>query len=480
MSRLSAMDLAFFAAESTSRPMHGGGVLVFDRPAELSPRDLVERTLAAFRATVPTGRPWNCRPVLGGMSLPHWETVPEIDMTYHVRRVTLPAPGSQAQLMELVSQLYPALLDRSRPLWETYVIDGLEGDRMAVFIKGHHALADGVSGIRMFLASLSESPDDDPRPLWSVAAQPGADSPAADERRGPPVIGSIMRQIGGLVGMAPALAALAPDAIALACGAALPFSAARTEALSGRISSARSFASLDLPLSEVKRIGRQFDATVNDVVLSVCDDAMQRYVRATGGSWEAGRMVATVAISIRRGDDQSASNAATATLLKLGAPTATPVQRLAEIVTATKRMKATVSGASLLPLRLQMLGVLAGLELREQLPIGRATVPPLSNFVLSNISGGSKTALYLGRAKLAGFYVAPIVAGGQAANFTLLSYEDSLCVGIGAARNIIPDTSRLAGYLRKSFEQLQAGADAAAPPTSAEAPDGPETTASRV
>jgi diacylglycerol O-acyltransferase len=459
MSRLSPLELAFLALESPSRPMHAGGVMVFDPPEDGDPGDLVERIVTRFRQTQPAGLPWNVRPARGLASAPSWEVVARVELDYHVRRIALPPPGSTEQLIELVSYLYPALLDRSRPLWEAYVIEGLEGGRIAVFVKVHHSLADGASGIRMFHESLSETPNDDPRPLWAVPSRIDSRPPPGG-RGGRSAIG----RLTALAGFGGQVATLGPRALRLSIrGTAPPFTAAKTPTMAQPISPARSFAMLDLPLAEVKAVGKAFGATVNDVVLSVFDDAMQRYVGQSAGG---GRMVAVVAMSTRRDGDESA-NAVTASLVTLGSPKASPAERLEQVAASTRRMKSEIRRTPALPLQLQMLWILGAQELRERLPIARGTVPLLANFTVSNISGGPRERLYLGRARLTGLYVTPIAPPAQAANITLLSYQDTLCVGIGAARNVLPDTAELARLAATSFDELAASAGATAGPAAA-------------
>jgi diacylglycerol O-acyltransferase / wax synthase len=448
MSRLTPLELAFLALESPSRPMHAGAVMLFDPPEDGDSAGFVEQVVTGFRHTQPAGRPWNVRPLLGLASVPSWEAVSHVELEYHVRRVALPPPGSTDQLIELVSFLYPALLDRSRPLWEAYVIEGLKGGGMAVFLKVHHALADGVSGIRMFHDSLSETPNDDPRPLWAVASH--SEPPRSRDGRS---VHSAVGRLATLAGVPSQIAKLGPQALRLTLrGTAPPFTAAKTPTMAQPISPARSFAMLDLPLAEVKAVGKAFGATVNDVVLSVFDDAFGRYLARSGGAG-AGRMVAVVAMSTRREGDASA-NAVTASLVALGSPDVSPAERLAQVVTGTRRVKSEIRRASPLPLQLQMLWILGAQELRERLPIARGIVPLLANFTLSNISGGPQRCLYLGRARLAGLYITPIAPPAQVANVTLLSYQESLCVGIGAARNIVPDTAEVARLATASFEEL--------------------------
>jgi len=252
---------------------------------------------------------------------------------------------------------------------------------------------------------------------------------------------------GALVQVIPGVVNLARQ------GTAPPFQAAKMSSMAAHISAARSFAAFDLPLSEVKALGKAFGGTVNDVVLSVFDDAMRGYIEEVDGGG-AGRMVALLPVSTRR-EGESASNAAGATLVRLGDPAAGPAERLTQIVAATQRIKTAIRNASPIAFQLQALSMLGFMELREQLPVARSWVPNVANFTLSNVPGAPPTALYLGRAQLVGMYAAPIVSGSNAANFTIIPYLDSLCVGIGAARNVIPDTARLAELAKLAFRDLQ-------------------------
>ena len=166
MTRLALLDAAFFVLESPTRPSHAGVLMLFDPPEGEAGPDFAHRVVDTFRATAPVA-PFDRRPALGPGRLPHWVTVDDIDLGYHVRAFALPAPGSRQQLMEMLGQLYMALLDRSRPLWECYVIEGLDTGQVALFYKLHHGLADGISGARMLFGSLSESSDDPTiTPLW--------------------------------------------------------------------------------------------------------------------------------------------------------------------------------------------------------------------------------------------------------------------------------------------------------------------------
>jgi hypothetical protein len=276
------------------------------------------------------------------------------------------------------------------------------------------------------------------------------------------VIGGAVSGLTAVAGVAPKLANLLPATIRLARnGIARPFSAARTPTMGAHITPARSFAALDLPLDEVKRLAKDFGGTVNDIVLSICDDGMHRYLAETGYT-RAGRMVSVIALSTRAPGDASVGNDVVAALVALGNPNATPTERLTEVIGTTKRLKTEARRPSAsLPMQLETMLVLVSLEMREDLPIARDWVPNVANLLVSNLPAGPEQPLFFGHAKLAGFYVAPLVPPATAANFTVMSYGGLLCMGIGAARNLIPDTARLAELTTKSFAELSSSAQLA-------------------
>jgi hypothetical protein len=143
-------------------------------------------------------------------------------------------------------------------------------------------------------------------------------------------------------------------------------------------------------------------------------------------------------------------------VVKLGAPQASPAKRLAQVVAATTRAKSVVRQTSRTTLQLQMMLLQGAAELREQLPFGRGSVPNFVNFALSNIQGGLQEPRYLGKAKLAAVYATSIVPPSHEVNFTAMPCGDSLCVGVGAVRNFVPDTNRLAELATEAFEELKA------------------------
>ena len=160
------LDLMFFLTETRDNPRHVGALLVFERPKSRR-TDFVGRVVDSFRRAVPVA-PFNRVPLFRKAGLPEWQEAESLDMDWHVQRLALPAPGSASELHALVAKLHEPMLERDRPGWRIFVIDGLERDRFAVFIKVHHALIDGESGMELLQRSLSHSPRD--RRIRSIVA----------------------------------------------------------------------------------------------------------------------------------------------------------------------------------------------------------------------------------------------------------------------------------------------------------------------
>lgn len=428
--------------------------MLFNPPAGESASDFAARVIAEFRSAPPAA-PFNQRPDFTLGRLPSWVTVDAVDLDYHVRHIALPGSATPQQLMELIGHLYVALLDRSQPLWECYVIEGLQDGTVAIFYKLHHALADGISGARMLVGSMSTSKTQSTiRPIWAprpARPRPSDNAVPADRRD---LLKPLLAQVPTIVGAARRIAEVIPQIAGLRQGArVLPFSAPRLTADARQQSPSRSFAIFDLPLSETRRVAEHVGGSVNDVVLAVCDDAMHRYL-AAHGEQVTGPLVASIAVSTRTSGDDTPSNAAALAQVRLGAADASPRERLEQIVAAAAELKAHVRGASRGALELETVVYMGGAQLREELGFGRRILPPAANIVVSNIPGRTEKQLYLGGAPMTGMYAAPIVPPSHLVNFTLVSYLDTLCFGVGAARNVIPDTASIAELARQSLAEL--------------------------
>ena len=159
MKRLKPLDAAWLYVETRDMPMHVAGLQIFSPPKNAGP-DFLHRVVAEFKSTRELVPPWNLRLAPSPLRalLPAWEVDRHVDLDYHVRHSALPSPGGERELGVLVSRLHSNQLDFHRPLWECHIIEGLEGGRFALYTKMHHALMDGIAGMRMIQRSMSESP----------------------------------------------------------------------------------------------------------------------------------------------------------------------------------------------------------------------------------------------------------------------------------------------------------------------------------
>ena len=278
MHALSPTDSAFLWMETRNQPMHVAGLNIYTPPKDAGP-NFVSEMLAQWSRHLHACPPFNQHPVLK-MGLWYWQEDTEFELEYHVRHLALPRPGRIRELLSMVSRLHANLMERSRPLWEIYVIEGLPGGRFATYTKIHHALVDGVTGARLNAESHSSSPNEHKLPIWAqtYSRPPG--------RKPPPVPQGLLAQLAHLTqagrdilpGIGSGLwdllrAGQATDAMGM------PFQAPPT-LFNVEISGARRFAAQSYSLARFKRIGASSGATFNDVTLAICAGALRLYLAA--------------------------------------------------------------------------------------------------------------------------------------------------------------------------------------------------------
>lgn len=273
MALMPVTDSMFMLPESREQPMHVGGLQVFALPPDAGPEwltDVYRRSLQITDVAPAFRRRAYRSPLTFGQWA--WSEDRSLDIEHHVRHSALPRPGRVRELFALVSRLHATLLDRERPLWESHLIEGLEGDRFAVYTKIHHALMDGISATRLLQRSLDPSPEAQTRLPWE--ALPRDEQPRAS--RGP--------GLSAVPGLALSLAAdavtLPPRVLSIAGRAlqdrnvVLPGQAPRSM-LNGPISASRRFAGDAWSLDRIRTVARAADATINDVVLAMCSSALR-------------------------------------------------------------------------------------------------------------------------------------------------------------------------------------------------------------
>ncbi len=284
MRQVAALDAVWLELESRDTPMHVGGLLEFTLPKD-APPDYLKQIFERMRSVRTIPPPWNLRlvePPLIGPRLPLMREIHDVDLDYHVRHSALPHPGGQRELGILVSRLHSNQLDLHRPLWEVHLIEGLEGNRFAMYTKTHHSLIDGVSGMRLIMRALSTDPDAPGHGVrsgrWARArarASRGRNGSAGVARR---ARSSVLREgaasLGGLSRAAFDLARAAvdeqPPAGPLPRARVGPRRAARRASAASPPSSTRSSACRDR--------GREADCTLNEIVLYLCGSALRSYL----------------------------------------------------------------------------------------------------------------------------------------------------------------------------------------------------------
>ena len=445
------LDLLTLLIETPIAPTHVAPLMIFKLPAR-APAGTVANLVAAWRRAAPVP-PFNCIPEFPRLGLPHWKVADEIDMRYHVRHITLPAPGTLDQLRELIEVLHTERMDRERPLFQLLVIDGLEGGRFAVYAKMHHAIIDGLSALMRVTASLSDRPGARLRPPIH-ALEMGADG---DDT--PPALSARLAALGGgLARRANAATELyrkivTESAVAVRAGRLTQenlFSAPKV-VTNEAFGIGRAIALFSLPLDRLRAVGKASGGTLNDVVLTIVDDALMRYL-AQRGERPDKRLVAACPVATRAQGDTRAGTDATMIFIPLGAPNANPRERLQAVIDNARAAKdevRTLSKQAAKDYALLALGVGEGIA-----AVGlRSRVAPLANLAVSNVPG-PRVPLYLGRAKLESIFPISMLASGIGLNVTLVSTADQMHFGVVAAASLMPDVRKLEGLCVASLAAL--------------------------
>jgi len=396
-----------------------------------------------------------------GLDRPLLVADPSFDIDRHVHRTTVPAPGGRRELAGVVGDLISVRLDRWRPLWEAWVIEGLEGGQVAFLTKVHHGLADGVSGAALGAVLCDLEPN--PRPRWQ----------GRQTATGGRVPGDMELAVMGALSAAASPLRLAAWAVEssvrsirrdrLGCrkGTDRPLSLARPMPWNGRLSTLRGYAFLSIPLEEVKAIRHRFDVTVNDVVLAVCAGALRRWL-LDHGNLPSRPLTAAVPVSLRAAGDFQLGNKISSIFVSLSTHLPDPVDRLRSISASAGAAKDVdvepVRGrqprrlSDLVPPGLAGLGcrafVAAGLDERIPLP---------SDVVISNVRGSSRP-LYIAGGRIVGVYPVPPAVLSQGMDITIISYLDSVDFGFTVDRQKVPDPWELADHVPDALGELVAAA----------------------
>jgi diacylglycerol O-acyltransferase len=448
MSRLSTLDAIFLGVETRELPAHIAGLQIYQLPKGKGSAWL--HSLMAELRECPPGPPFNLR-LAGGPGLPRLEVDKQFEINYHVRHNVLPSPGDEQQLHAELARLHANLLDRDRPLWEFHLIEGLAGHRFAFYIKIHHALCDGATFSKWMAQSTSPSPNGAVQPIWQRSRGGGGPTPRPwlDAMRAPVSAAAGARDL--TVGLARYTQRLlrkrfieGDDRLALL------LSGPHT-ALNSPLTASRNLACTAFPLETLKAMGRPYDATLNDVVLALCDAALRRYLGEQERQPDK-PLVAAVPVNLRPPGAQSEGNYVTALQVKLGTGSETPAERLRSVSASVKAARELCEGIPTSATQVVSFGTALLGALGSALHLEGIMPPPL-NLVISNVPG-PREARYFRGAKLLEIYPISGIAPMTALNVTVYSYNGTLFFGLVSGRRALPRLHDLKLCFEEIYEEF--------------------------
>ena len=455
--RLSGLDTTFLHLERDGAHMHVASTIIFEGPPPTHDefRDHIDSRLHL----VPRFRQ-KLRFVPFGQGRPVWVDDPHLNLEYHVRRTALPPPGSEEQLRNLAARIFSQQLDRSKPLWELWLAEGLEGDRFAIIGKTHHALVDGVSGVDithvLYDAAREPTGSADSGPEWLPRPEPNGVKLLADallERVTSP--GEMVRGARALVRGPRRVASQVWDGLAATSkmvGAGL---SAPASPLNVEIGGHRRFAWVTSDLGEVKRIKNELGGTVNDVVLAAVSGALGRYLRARGFDTSEMELRAMVPVSVRADEEHGAlGNRVAAIMAPLPVWSEDPVETLHLISDTMGDLKG--SGQAVGAEILTGLADFAPPTIASQ-AARLQSAQRFFNLVVTNIPGPQIPLYVLGRQMLALFPMVPL-AQNQAVCVGIMSYNGNLHFGLIGDYDAMADLDSLALDLEAAIDELSAAA----------------------
>jgi WS/DGAT/MGAT family acyltransferase len=456
--RLSGLDASFLHMEQGPAHMHVASTSLFEGSAPT--QDEFRDHIASRLHLVPRFRQ-KLRFVPLGQGRPVWVDDPQLNLDYHVRHTALPPPGSEEQLRVLASRIFSQRLDRSKPVWEMWLVDGVEGGRFAVVGKSHHCLVDGVSGVDIttVMYDLEPAPEAGARPEpWVPEPEPSDAQLLGDallERATSPR--EMVRGVRALArGPRQAMAAMT-EALESAGAFARAGLAAPPSPFNVDIGPYRRFAMVRSSLDELKRIKNEAGGTVNDVILAAVTGAVGRYLRERGHATQGLELRAMVPISVRAEDEHGAlGNRVSAMMATLPVWCVDPLERMRVMSQSMGDLKSSK----------QALGAGVLTDLADFAPpTVTAQASRLQsrqrwfNFVVTNVPGPQFPLYLLGRRLLETFPMVPL-AKRQAVCFGIMSYDGTVNFGLTADYDAMADLDALAADLEASLGELSAAVPA--------------------
>ena len=465
MKKLSYVDKGFLMTETREMPMHVGGVSLYTLPEGADEHEFMHSLARNVRDADALLPPFGERLLLGRLGLAgnaYWEADPAMDMDYHVRHSALPKPGRYRELFTLVSRLHGTLLERTRPLWEMHLIEGLQNRQFAVYTKTHHAAVDGARSVHISRSMLSADPDHvlDESPLslqsWEryrdalrMGKRPGHSDAelrnAADMLKS--TFDSSTNLFRALKGFTQAWSGRGGEL-------SLPHLQVPVSALNTEVDGARRFVAQSWPFTRIRAVGKAFDGTFNDAVLAMCAGALRKYLENHAELPEQS-LKAMVPVSLRQEGEVDSGNAVASISADLATSIPDPAERIRAIMASVKAGKAFYNGMS--PKEIELVSMIMQTPSIALMPLGLISRLPAYNIAISNVPGIRET-MYWNGARMDGSYPLSIVVDGMAMNITLVTYGENVDFGIIACRRSIPQVQRIIDYMEDALVELEVAA----------------------
>lgn len=464
MSKLSLLDLGFFVAETAASPKHVAGLLICKRPPGASTgfaRALYREYLTHTEVKAPFNHVIDFF-TLG--SLPQWRRAETVDLAQHIHYRKLPkGRNSRQDLYAEVSRLHEPMLDRSRPLWEMHVIDGLAGGGFAIYQKVHHAYADGVTMSRWLAESMATSADEQTlTPVWTLRhGGHGTRRREVNEAFAQALLKGVGSTASRLLGVGRLAAMLTLEGLRLTKNAiALPFVSTARTPLTGQVTAGRQFTAAGVSMARISDLRKRTRSTVNHIALTCLDGALRHYLKDL--KVELNRPITIqMPVNLRRDGEQTAGNKIGIIQVELSAPSDDPYVRLRNIGFSLRNVRTMID--SVAPEAIETYTILTGLvgQAAELLQLSN-TLPPMGNTLVSNVPGPAKP-LYAKGARVEEMHPISTLPPSNLLNITLFSYAGELYFGL-IATDELPNLQRLGDYVLQAFDELeQSVRDAHAP-----------------
>jgi diacylglycerol O-acyltransferase / wax synthase len=449
------VDLIFLLIETADTPMHVGGVMLFERPRGGAAK-AVARIVNAYRAARPRA-PFDQVPDFVATGMPRWRRVPAIDLEYHVQHLVLPPGATQRSFLRQIEDLHEPLLDRNRPGFRVWVIEGLPDGRFAIYFKVHHSLVDGISAtVRMVASLATASRARTPPPFFAVDVGPRRPQPppgALAELKA--FTENALHEATAFRDVGLGFVRRAVQGLWARRGAgSRPFTGSDLP-LNAPIRTPRSFATLALRLAEVRTVAHAFGGTINDVAAAIVDAGIHAYL-ADLGCRPAKPLVVMCPVSLRDAGDTTATTNASAIFVPLGEPHAAAGERMRQVILALRAGKDEIRGMSKDAAVVYAASVLGLAAVSEFAHAGGVT-GHVANFVLSNVPGAREDR-FLGGARLQAVFPVSVLGAGIGLNVTLSTHFDTMGLGFVGNRVALPDLDALAEHTRRAFDALAAAA----------------------